>query len=64
MPWSSTEDFRKSTTYKRLVAHYRKMGKKPPAGVVQRFMKVVNSQLDRGVPESKAIASAWAAIKK
>jgi len=65
MPWSSTADFKKSTTYKRLVSHYRKKGGKgPPSDKVRQFMAVVNSQISRGVSESKAIASGWAAIKR
>jgi len=63
MPYSSVADFKKSATYKRLVSHYRKKGGKPPADKIRQFMSVVNSQLQRGVPESKAIASGWSAIK-
>ena len=63
MPYSSVSDFKSSTTYKRLVAHYRKKGGKPPADKIRQFMSVVNSQLGRGVSEQRAIASAWSAIK-
>ena len=63
MPYSSVSDFKSSTTYKRLVAHYRKKGGKPPADKIRQFMQVMNSQIERGVPEKGAIRSAWSAIK-
>ena len=61
MPWKSVSDFQKSKTYKRLKSHY---GGKVPPGVARQFMSVVNSQIHKGLPEGRAIASAYAAVKR
>lgn len=64
MPWSNQSDFNKSTTGKRVAAHFRKNGGKVPSGKLRQFRKVVNSMLARGYSEKRAIKAAWAAIKR
>jgi hypothetical protein len=61
MPWPNMKAFQKSITYKRLKSHY---GGEVPPGVARQFMSVVNSQIHKGLPEGRAIASAYAAVKR